>query len=98
MTPKQTSEALRRIAGAIDNSREPSASLVVSELNRLIAAIDDPFSSTPGDSLDERRQKELERRKQKESERSLEETKKDIGKQVEKLVETEFRDLERKMK
>lgn len=95
MTPKQFSEALRQVASKIDNSENPSKTLVISDLQKIFASLD---SGKPESGIDERRQKELERRKQKESEETLKKTQEEMGKQVEKLVEDGFKNLERQIR
>lgn len=98
MTPAQTSYLLRTIAEKIDNSAQPSISLVATTLQRVVVALEGgSFSEPPGRALDDRQQKELERRKQKESENILKKTQEDLGKKVERLVEDGFKNLEKQI-
>ena len=48
MTPSQLSTHLRRIAGAIENSRKPSRTLVGCELRRVVAAMEKPTVGSTG--------------------------------------------------
>jgi hypothetical protein len=98
MTPAQASALLRNIAEKIDNSTLPSISLVAATLQNVVVALEgDSFSSPPGGALDDRQQKEIERRKQKESENILKKTQEDLGKNVERLVEDGFKNLEKQI-
>lgn len=95
MTPDQAAEAIRAIARYVDATPQPSANFVSSKLRRVLAAIGKPFSSSPGDYQEDRQEKRDQEKRDRERDRAMDKAKKDLGNQVEKLVDESFKDIER---